>query len=95
MAARIWCVVMRYPSDRPLSLQEWLVLCLVGDQPTYGFAVAGLLSPEGSLGRVAGDGAGPDDRQAAVGDARPGSRAASKMRNGCALRRAVIPPWPS
>src|SRR5689334_13934126 len=43
---------MRYPSDRPLSLQEWLVLCIVGDQPTYGFAVAGLLAREGRLGRI-------------------------------------------
>jgi PadR family transcriptional regulator AphA len=45
-------MVMRYPGDRPLSLQEWLVLCVVGDQPTYGFAVAGLLSREGRLGRI-------------------------------------------
>jgi len=43
---------MRYPSDRPLSLPEWLVLCLVCEQPTYGFAVAGLLSPQGRLGRI-------------------------------------------
>src|SRR5215469_6669097 len=52
IGARIWCVVMRYPSDRPLSLQEWLVLCIACEQPTYGFAVAGLLSRDGRLGRI-------------------------------------------
>jgi len=40
------------PGDRPLSLKEWLVLCLACEKPTYGFAVAGLLSRNGSLGRV-------------------------------------------
>jgi DNA-binding PadR family transcriptional regulator len=43
---------MHSPSDRPLSLPEWLVLCLVCEQPTYGFAVAGLLSRDGRLGRI-------------------------------------------
>jgi PadR family transcriptional regulator AphA len=43
---------MPYRSDRPLSLPEWLVLCLVCEQPTYGFAVAGLLSRDGRLGRI-------------------------------------------
>jgi DNA-binding PadR family transcriptional regulator len=43
---------MPYRSDRPLSLQEWLVLCLVCEQPTYGFAVAGLLARDGRLGRI-------------------------------------------
>jgi len=43
---------MRYPGDRPLSLQEWLVLCIACEQPTYGFAVAGLLSRDGRLGRI-------------------------------------------
>jgi PadR family transcriptional regulator AphA len=37
---------------RPLSLPEWLVLCIVCEKPTPGFAVAGLLSDEGSLGRI-------------------------------------------
>lgn len=35
-----------------LSLAEWLVLCLVSDEPAHGFAIAGLLAREGSLGRV-------------------------------------------
>ena len=43
---------MRYPGDRPLSLPEWLVLCIVCEQPTYGFAVAGLLSRDGRMGRI-------------------------------------------
>jgi PadR family transcriptional regulator AphA len=43
---------MHYPGDRPLSLPEWLVLCIVYEQPTYGFAVAGLLSRDGRLGRI-------------------------------------------
>jgi hypothetical protein len=28
--------------ERPLSLYEWLVLCVVCEEPTYGFAIAGL-----------------------------------------------------
>ena len=43
---------MHYPGDRPLSLPEWLVLCIAGEQPTYGFAVAGLLSRNGRMGRI-------------------------------------------
>ena len=35
-----------------LSLAEWLVLCLVSEKPMYGFAIAGLLAEDGSLGRV-------------------------------------------
>jgi PadR family transcriptional regulator AphA len=35
-----------------LSLAEWLVLCLVGERPTHGFAIAGLLAHEGSVGQV-------------------------------------------
>jgi DNA-binding PadR family transcriptional regulator len=35
-----------------LSLAEWLVLCLVSEGPTHGFAVAGLLAHEGSVGQV-------------------------------------------
>ncbi len=38
--------------DSPLSLAEWLVLCLVCEQPTHGFALAALLSAEGEMGRV-------------------------------------------
>lgn len=35
-----------------LSLAEWLVLCLVNEGPTHGFAVAGLLAQDGILVRV-------------------------------------------
>jgi DNA-binding PadR family transcriptional regulator len=35
-----------------LSLAEWLVLCLVSERPIHGFAIAGLLAEDGSLGRV-------------------------------------------
>jgi DNA-binding PadR family transcriptional regulator len=35
-----------------LSLAEWLVLCLVSEEPTHGFAIAGLLAHDGSLGQV-------------------------------------------
>jgi DNA-binding PadR family transcriptional regulator len=38
--------------ERQLKLSDWLVLCVVCEHPTHGFAVAGLLSGEGSLGRV-------------------------------------------
>jgi DNA-binding PadR family transcriptional regulator len=40
------------PPERPLSLIEWVVLCVACEKPTYGFAIAGLFSPGGSLGRV-------------------------------------------
>jgi PadR family transcriptional regulator AphA len=41
------------PSDGPaLSLSEWLVLCLVCEEPTYGNALAGLLGRGGGLGQV-------------------------------------------
>ena len=43
---------MPYPSDRPLLLPEWLVLCIVCEKPTPGLAVTRLLSHEGSLGRI-------------------------------------------
>jgi PadR family transcriptional regulator AphA len=35
-----------------LPLCEWLVLCVVREQPTYGFAIAQLLSRNGALGRA-------------------------------------------
>ena len=40
------------PGERPLSLREWLVLCIACEEPTYGFAIAGLFPRGGSLGRV-------------------------------------------
>ena len=38
--------------ESSLSLAEWLVLCLVCEQPRHGFALATLLGYEGELGRV-------------------------------------------
>jgi len=35
-----------------LSLAEWLVLCLVREEPTYGLILVGLLARDGSLGQV-------------------------------------------
>jgi DNA-binding PadR family transcriptional regulator len=35
-----------------LSLAEWLVLCLICEQTTHGFALAALLGAQGELGRV-------------------------------------------
>ena len=35
-----------------LSLAEWLVLCLVSEEPVHGFALAALLAPDGSVGMV-------------------------------------------
>lgn len=35
-----------------LSLAEWLVLCLVSEEPAHGFALAILLAPHGSVGMV-------------------------------------------
>jgi DNA-binding PadR family transcriptional regulator len=36
----------------PLSVSEWLVLAILGQQPLHGFAVAQLTAPDGELGRV-------------------------------------------
>jgi len=33
-----------------LSLAEWLVLCLVSQEPAHGFALAGLLARDGDVG---------------------------------------------
>jgi DNA-binding PadR family transcriptional regulator len=38
--------------ERPLSLIEWVVLCIACEKPTYGSVIAGLFSRGGSLGRV-------------------------------------------
>jgi len=35
-----------------LSLAEWLVLCLVCEEPRHGFAIARLLDSDGCLGRI-------------------------------------------
>jgi len=42
----------RSAGERRLSLAEWLVLCLVREEPTYGLVVAGLLDRNGSLGQI-------------------------------------------
>jgi DNA-binding PadR family transcriptional regulator len=42
----------RDTGERRLSLAEGLVLCLVGEGPTYGLILARLLAPDGSLGQV-------------------------------------------
>jgi DNA-binding PadR family transcriptional regulator len=43
---------MSPPEERSLSLAEWLVLCLVCEEPRHGFAIARLLDSDGSLGQV-------------------------------------------
>src|SRR5258708_24455498 len=35
-----------------LSLAEWLVLCLITEAPSHGFAIARTLSEEGELGKI-------------------------------------------
>ena len=44
--------VPRPSAPPPLSLTEWLVLCLACEGPTHGFAIARLLGQQGSLGQV-------------------------------------------
>ncbi|HKS99821.1 MAG TPA: PadR family transcriptional regulator [Rugosimonospora sp.] len=36
----------------PLSLADWIVLCLVDENPTHGFAVAALTAEHGQVGRA-------------------------------------------
>ena len=43
---------MTEPVPERLSLAEWLVLCLVREEPTYGLVLVGLLARDGSLGQV-------------------------------------------
>ena len=38
--------------DAPLSLAEWTVLVLLGQQPAHGFAISQLTEPGGELGRI-------------------------------------------
>lgn len=40
------------PSQPRLSLAEWLVLCLISEAPSHGFALARTLSEEGELGNI-------------------------------------------
>jgi DNA-binding PadR family transcriptional regulator len=37
---------------RGLALSEWLVLCVICEQTTHGFAIAALLGTGGDLGRI-------------------------------------------
>lgn len=39
-------------SDPALSLPEWVVLAVIDEHPTHGFAVAALTMPGGELGRI-------------------------------------------
>jgi PadR family transcriptional regulator AphA len=43
---------MTEPGGQRLSLAEWVVLCLVREEPTYGLVLVGLLARYGSLGQV-------------------------------------------
>ena len=43
---------MADPNGQRLSLAEWLVLCLVREEPTYGLVLVGLLARDGRLGQV-------------------------------------------
>ena len=43
---------MTDPGGQRLSLAEWLVLCLVREEPTYGLVLVGLLARDGGLGQV-------------------------------------------
>jgi DNA-binding PadR family transcriptional regulator len=38
--------------EHRLSLAEWVLLCLVREEPTYGLDLAGLLARDGSLGQI-------------------------------------------
>jgi DNA-binding PadR family transcriptional regulator len=42
----------RNAGEHRLSLAEWLVLCLVREEPTYGLVIAQLLDRDGSLGQI-------------------------------------------
>jgi DNA-binding PadR family transcriptional regulator len=43
---------MPRPAQPRLSLAEWLVLCLVCEAPSHGFAIARVLAGDGDLGQV-------------------------------------------
>ena len=43
---------MTDPGGQRLSLADWMVLCLVREEPTYGLVLVGLLARDGSLGQV-------------------------------------------
>lgn len=43
---------MQAPGEHPLSLTEWIVLCLTCEGATHGFAVSASLEPHNDLGRI-------------------------------------------
>ena len=43
---------MSADEERSLSLAEWLVLCLLCEEPRHGFAIARILDREGSMGQI-------------------------------------------
>jgi DNA-binding PadR family transcriptional regulator len=43
---------MHADEERSLSLAEWLVLCLLCEEPRHGFAIARILDREGSMGQI-------------------------------------------
>jgi PadR family transcriptional regulator AphA len=43
---------MKVREEPRLSLSEWVVLCLVCEQPTHGFAVVALLARDSDLGQI-------------------------------------------
>jgi DNA-binding PadR family transcriptional regulator len=43
---------MAAPTQPRLSLAEWLVLCLVREAPTHGFAITRVLAEDGDLGQI-------------------------------------------
>jgi len=43
---------MNAPAEPSLSLAEWLVLCLICEEPAHGFAIARLLGAGGTIGQV-------------------------------------------
>jgi DNA-binding PadR family transcriptional regulator len=44
--------VMNAAAERQLSLSEWVVLCLVCERPTHGWALAALLARDSELGQI-------------------------------------------
>jgi DNA-binding PadR family transcriptional regulator len=47
-----YCWSMPAPAQPRLSLAEWLVLCLVCEAPTHGFAITRVLGEDGDLGQI-------------------------------------------
>jgi PadR family transcriptional regulator AphA len=49
---RYYSGIVPDPGEQQLLLSDWLVLCVICEQPTHGCAIAGLFSREGSLGQA-------------------------------------------